>query len=137
MRKATHTLGCKLNFAETSNIVRGFVEAGAMVVDYHEAADLYVINTCTVTAIAEKKCRTIIRQAHRQNPDATIAVVGCFANGSISAAASTPRVSTSHSLRATAHAPFSKYRTDATISAPIVPYPLHAVAVVAPPLPRP
>lgn len=79
MRIATHTLGCKLNFAETSNIVRGFVEAGAMVVDYHESADLYVINTCTVTAIAEKKCRTIIRQAHRQNPDATIAVVGCFA----------------------------------------------------------
>ncbi|MBQ9547523.1 MAG: tRNA (N(6)-L-threonylcarbamoyladenosine(37)-C(2))-methylthiotransferase MtaB [Bacteroidales bacterium] len=79
MRIATHTLGCKLNYAETSNIVRGFVEAGATVVDYHEVADLYVVNTCTVTAIAEKKCRTIIRQAHRQNPDAIIAVVGCFA----------------------------------------------------------
>lgn len=79
MKIAAHTLGCKLNFAETSNLVRQFVEEGHTVVDYREAADLYLINTCTVTAIAERKCRTIIRQAQRQNPNAIIAVVGCFA----------------------------------------------------------
>ncbi|MBR1792360.1 MAG: tRNA (N(6)-L-threonylcarbamoyladenosine(37)-C(2))-methylthiotransferase MtaB [Bacteroidales bacterium] len=79
MKIAAHTLGCKLNYAETSNIVRQFVEDGAVVVDYHSPADLYIINTCTVTAIAEKKCRTIIRQARRQNGNAIIAVVGCFA----------------------------------------------------------
>ena len=79
MRIATHTLGCKLNFAETSNLIRRFTDEGAEVVDFHQTADLYLVNTCTVTAIAEKKCRNIIRQAHRQNGDAVIAVVGCFA----------------------------------------------------------
>lgn len=78
-RIATHTLGCKLNFAETSNLVRKFQEAGYTVVDFKDEADVYVINTCTVTAVAEKKCRTTIRQAHHKNPNATIAVIGCFA----------------------------------------------------------
>ncbi|MBR1517553.1 MAG: tRNA (N(6)-L-threonylcarbamoyladenosine(37)-C(2))-methylthiotransferase MtaB [Bacteroidales bacterium] len=84
MKIATHTLGCKLNFAETSQMVRSFLAEGWQTVDYRQCADLYVVNTCTVTAIAEKKCRTIIRQAHRQNPDATIAVVGCFAQNEAS-----------------------------------------------------
>lgn len=78
-RLATHTLGCKLNFAETSNLVRKFQAAGYTTVDFTEEADVYVVNTCTVTAVAEKKCRSIIRQAHRCNPDAVIAVIGCFA----------------------------------------------------------
>lgn len=78
-RLATHTLGCKLNFAETSNLVRKFQAAGYTTVDFAEEADVYVVNTCTVTAVAEKKCRSIIRQAHRTNPDAVIAVIGCFA----------------------------------------------------------
>lgn len=79
MKIAAHTLGCKLNYAETSDILRRFSSFGHTIVDFHEAADLYIINTCTVTAVAEKKCRTIIRQAHRLNPDAKIAVIGCFA----------------------------------------------------------
>ena len=76
---AFHTLGCKLNFAESSDLLRQFVEAGYSVVDFHQKADIYVINTCTVTAIAEKKCRTVIRQAIAQNPQAIVAVIGCFA----------------------------------------------------------
>ncbi len=79
MKIAAHTLGCKLNYAETSDILRRFSSFGHTIVDFHEAADLYIVNTCTVTAVAEKKCRTIIRQAHRLNPDAKIAVIGCFA----------------------------------------------------------
>lgn len=76
---AAHTLGCKLNFAETSDLLRRLVAEGHTVVDWGERADLYIVNTCTVTAVAEKKCRTAIRQAHRQNPDASIVVMGCFA----------------------------------------------------------
>lgn len=84
---ATHTLGCKLNFAETSDLVRQFVAEGCKVVDFHEKADIYIINTCTVTAIAEKKCRTAIRQAIAQNPEATVAVIGCFAQNNPKSAA--------------------------------------------------
>ncbi len=79
MKIAAHTLGCKLNYAETSDLLRRFSTLGHTIVDFHQAVDLYIINTCTVTAVAEKKCRTIIRQAHRLNPDAQIAVIGCFA----------------------------------------------------------
>ncbi|MCL2417273.1 MAG: tRNA (N(6)-L-threonylcarbamoyladenosine(37)-C(2))-methylthiotransferase MtaB [Bacteroidales bacterium] len=76
---AFHTLGCKLNFAESSDLSRKFVENGYEIVDFKTVADVYVINTCTVTALAEKKCRTAIRQAGRKNPNAKIAAVGCFA----------------------------------------------------------
>ena len=76
---AAHTLGCKLNFAETSDLLRRLVAEGHTVVGWGERADLYIVNTCTVTSVAEKKCRTAIRQAHRQNPDAQIVVMGCFA----------------------------------------------------------
>ena len=76
---AAHTLGCKLNFAETSDLLRRLVAEGHTVVNWGMRADLYIVNTCTVTAVAEKKCRTAIRQAHRQNPDAQIVVMGCFA----------------------------------------------------------
>ena len=79
MTIAAHTLGCKLNFAETSDLLRRLSEEGNTIVDWSEKADLYIVNTCTVTAIAEKKCRNAIRQAHRQNPDAKIVVMGCFA----------------------------------------------------------
>jgi threonylcarbamoyladenosine tRNA methylthiotransferase MtaB len=79
MDVATHTLGCKLNFAETSHLQRKFSDAGFNIVSYKEKADLYIINTCTVTAVAEKKCRNAIRQARSQNPSAVIAVIGCFA----------------------------------------------------------
>lgn len=79
MTIASHTLGCKLNFAETSDLVSRFVAEGWKQVDFNEKADLYVINTCTVTAIAEKKCRNAIRQAVACNPEAIVAVIGCFA----------------------------------------------------------
>ena len=68
MKVATHTLGCKLNFAETSYLQRVFSDAGFNIVTYKEKADLYVINTCTVTAVAEKKCRNAIRQALSLTP---------------------------------------------------------------------
>jgi len=77
-RVAVHTLGCKLNFSESSDMVRQFVERGFEVVDFRDVADVYIINTCTVTSIAEKKCRTSIHQAVAANPDAIVAVVGCF-----------------------------------------------------------
>lgn len=80
MKVAAHTLGCKLNFAETSHLLQQMEKSGHTIVDYHAEADIYIINTCTVTALAERKCRNAIRQALRQNPDAHVAVIGCFAN---------------------------------------------------------
>ena len=79
MKIAAHTLGCKLNYAETSDLLRRLGEEGDTIVEWGNVADIYIINTCTVTAVAEKKCRNAIRQAHRQNPDAQIVVMGCFA----------------------------------------------------------
>ncbi|MFC2135047.1 tRNA (N(6)-L-threonylcarbamoyladenosine(37)-C(2))-methylthiotransferase MtaB [Bacteroidota bacterium] len=76
---AFHTLGCKLNFSETSTICEQFIEKGFHVVDFKERADVYIINTCTVTENADKECRQIIRRALRNNPDAFIAVTGCYA----------------------------------------------------------
>ena len=79
MRIAAHTLGCKLNYAETSDHLRRMAADGHEIVDWTAEADLYIVNTCTVTAVAEKKCRAAIRQAHRRNPEAQIVVMGCFA----------------------------------------------------------
>jgi threonylcarbamoyladenosine tRNA methylthiotransferase MtaB len=73
------TLGCKLNFSETSTIARSFTEMGFKRVDFKEKADIYVINTCSVTDTADKKSRTVIRQAERHNPAAFIVVTGCYA----------------------------------------------------------
>ena len=92
MRIAAHTLGCKLNYAETSDHLRRLAEAGHEVVDWTAEADLYIINTCTVTAVAEKKCRSAIRQAHRRNPDAQIVVMGCFAQTAADEVARIPGV---------------------------------------------
>ena len=81
MRKkvAFYTLGCKLNFSETSTIARGFVDEGFDRVDFSEPADMYVINTCSVTDNADKKFKTIVKQAQKGNSDAFIAAVGCYA----------------------------------------------------------
>lgn len=76
---AFYTLGCKLNFAETSTIARDLAEQGLRKVAFGEHADLYVINTCSVTDNADKRCRAVVRQALRNNPEAFIAVVGCYA----------------------------------------------------------
>jgi len=76
---AFHTLGCKLNFAESSDLARTFTQNGYEQVSSKEFADVYIVNTCTVTQVAEKKCRNAIRQANHINPNAIIAVIGCFA----------------------------------------------------------
>jgi len=75
---ALKTIGCKLNFAETSTISREFSNRGFEIVDFNSKADVYVINTCTVTANADKDCRKAVHQANRNNPNAFIAMVGCF-----------------------------------------------------------
>lgn len=76
---AFYTLGCKLNFSETSTIARLFEKGGYAKVDFDDRPDIYVINTCSVTDHADKKCRNLVRRAKRVNPDAFIAVVGCYA----------------------------------------------------------
>ncbi|WP_444793176.1 tRNA (N(6)-L-threonylcarbamoyladenosine(37)-C(2))-methylthiotransferase MtaB [Saccharicrinis sp. GN24d3] len=76
---AFHTLGCKLNFSETSTIARALTDEGFVKVKYDDFADVYVINTCSVTEIADKKCRQAIKKAIRQNPNAFVVVTGCFA----------------------------------------------------------
>lgn len=79
MRIAFLTLGCKLNYAETSTYERGFIANGLEVVPWEDKADVYLINTCSVTERAEKKCRNVIRKMHRASPEAKIIVTGCYA----------------------------------------------------------
>ena len=76
---AFHTLGCKLNYSETSAIARQFEGAGYSAVKFQDGANIYVINTCSVTDFADRKCRKIVRQALRHSPDAFIVVTGCYA----------------------------------------------------------
>ena len=76
---AFYTLGCKLNFSETSTIARSFDSEGFDRVDFSERADIYVINTCSVTENADKRFKTIVKQAQKANPDAFVAAVGCYA----------------------------------------------------------
>ncbi|WP_298238837.1 tRNA (N(6)-L-threonylcarbamoyladenosine(37)-C(2))-methylthiotransferase MtaB [uncultured Algibacter sp.] len=76
---AFYTLGCKLNFSETSTIARGFKNEGFDRVDFSEKADMYVINTCSVTENADKRFKTIVKQAQKANPNAFVAAVGCYA----------------------------------------------------------
>lgn len=78
-RVAFHTLGCKLNFSETATISRDFIRHGFEQVSYREEADIYVLNTCSVTENADKEARKLIRQAKRRNPNSAIAVIGCYA----------------------------------------------------------
>lgn len=76
---ALHTLGCKLNYSETSSIGSQFLGNNFQVVDFQQTADVYVLNTCSVTESAERECRQIVRRALRQNPEAFIIVTGCYA----------------------------------------------------------
>ncbi|MFN8280047.1 MAG: tRNA (N(6)-L-threonylcarbamoyladenosine(37)-C(2))-methylthiotransferase MtaB [Saprospiraceae bacterium] len=76
---AFHTLGCKLNFSETSSINSSFRSAGYHEVNFEEPADIYVINTCSVTDQADRKCRKVIRAAKRNNPESKVIVIGCYA----------------------------------------------------------
>ncbi len=79
MKIAFTTLGCKLNYAETSTWERGFKAAGWEVVPWSSVADVYLVNTCAVTETAEKKSRNYIRRAHKTAPAAKIVVTGCYA----------------------------------------------------------
>lgn len=74
-----YTLGCKLNFSESSSLSRQMEEAGYRLVPFQQGADVYVINTCSVTDHADKKCRKVVRQAKKFRPDARVAIVGCYA----------------------------------------------------------
>lgn len=76
---AFETLGCKLNFSETSSMRRDFANEGFDITEFDEQADIYIINTCSVTNNANSTCRQTVRQALRRNPDAFVAVVGCYA----------------------------------------------------------
>ncbi|MCC2546266.1 tRNA (N(6)-L-threonylcarbamoyladenosine(37)-C(2))-methylthiotransferase MtaB [Hymenobacter sp. BT175] len=76
---AFYTLGCKLNFSETSAIGRQFEERGFRKVSFEDAADIYVINTCSVTDHADRKCRKVVKEALKHNPDAFVTIVGCYA----------------------------------------------------------
>ncbi|MGY3054393.1 threonylcarbamoyladenosine tRNA methylthiotransferase MtaB [Pedobacter sp. UYEF25] len=76
---AFYTLGCKLNFSETSTIGRLFTDAGYAVVNFYEKADVYVINTCSVTDHADRKCRKVVKEALKNSPNAYVTIVGCYA----------------------------------------------------------
>ena len=76
---AFYTLGCKLNFSETSTIARDLEEVGFARVEFEKGADIYIINTCSVTDQADKKCRNIVRKALKYNPNAFVVVIGCYA----------------------------------------------------------
>lgn len=79
MKVAFHTLGCKVNQYETEAMMKDFREKGCEIVDEREFADVYIINTCTVTAVADRKSRQYIRRMKKVNPDSVIAVTGCYA----------------------------------------------------------
>ncbi len=76
---AFYTLGCKLNFAETSTVARQFLDAGFRKVNFEAGADVYVINTCSVTDHADRKCKKVVAEAKRHNPEARVIIIGCYA----------------------------------------------------------
>ena len=76
---AFYTLGCKLNFSETSTIARSFSDEGFTRVDFNEPAEIYVINTCSVTENADKRFKSIVKQTQKINPDAFVTAIGCYA----------------------------------------------------------
>lgn len=76
---AFYTLGCKLNYSETSTISRKFEEKGYRKVEFTDSPDIFIINTCSVTENADKKCRKIVREARAISPDAFVAIIGCYA----------------------------------------------------------
>ena len=78
-RVAFYTQGCKLNFSETSTISRQFQNEGYQKVDFKDKADIYVINTCSVTENADRECKRIVRSALKTSPDAFVIVIGCYA----------------------------------------------------------
>ncbi len=76
---AFYTLGCKLNYSETSTIGRMFEERGYQKVEFNQQPDIFIINTCSVTENADKKCKKIVKEANKINPDGYVAIIGCYA----------------------------------------------------------
>jgi len=76
---AFYTLGCKLNFSETSTISRQFEEKGYLKVDFHDHPDIFIINTCSVTENADKKCKKIVKEAKKISPNSYVTIIGCYA----------------------------------------------------------
>src|ERR1700753_1084556 len=76
---AFHTLGCKLNFSETSGLSRLLMDEGFRKKEFDEVADIYVINTCSVTENADKECRYLVRRIKRQAPKSMVVITGCYA----------------------------------------------------------
>lgn len=76
---AFYTLGCKLNYSETSTIARQFEQRGFQKVDFNDTPDIFIINTCSVTENADKKCRKLVREAQKVSPDGFVAIIGCYA----------------------------------------------------------
>ncbi len=93
MRAAFYTLGCKVNHYETQAMEELFKSAGHTVVPFGDEADVYIVNTCTVTGVSDKKSRQILSQAHRRNPEALIVAVGCYAEVAKDAVSALPGVS--------------------------------------------
>lgn len=89
---AFYTLGCKLNYSETSSIGRQFQQAGYHTVAFHEASDVYIINTCSVTENADKKCKKVVKEALNKNANAKVVIVGCYAQLKPAEIASIPGV---------------------------------------------
>jgi threonylcarbamoyladenosine tRNA methylthiotransferase MtaB len=89
---AFHTLGCKLNFSETSSLASQLVNEGYVQKDFEEAADIYVINTCSVTDNADKECRQLVRKIQRRSPASMVVVTGCYAQLKPTEIASIPGV---------------------------------------------
>ena len=79
MKVAFYTLGCKVNQYETNGMIQAFLEKGYKIVDFTEKSDIYIINTCTVTSISDKKSRQMIRRTKQLNPEAIVVAVGCYA----------------------------------------------------------
>ena len=79
MKVAFYTLGCKVNQYETNGMIQAFLEKGYEIVDFTEKSDIYIINTCTVTSISDKKSRQMIRRTKQLNPEAIVVAVGCYA----------------------------------------------------------
>jgi len=90
---ALYTLGCKLNFAEGSSIARILTTQGYQSVDFEEVADYYIINTCSVTDNADKKCRSLVRSILRKAPESKIIIMGCYAQLKPTEIAAIPGVS--------------------------------------------
>ena len=75
---ALYNLGCKVNAYETEGMRQSLVEKGYSIVPFEEKADIYIVNTCTVTNIADRKSRQILHRARQQNPEAVVVAVGCY-----------------------------------------------------------